>query len=344
MLSITKIAFALVALTASPAAAAAPAAPGSAWVKRSAAVAGAGTGAPPRGAAAGVAGAARGGAAGAARGGELKPVDAVLLAARGGVVKAPPGLYANAVELGAKKAAGKPADTLLLGIVSGFHIGFGGLLAVTVGGSMPAIKSANPGLQKLLFGLFGLPFGLFMVLVAGGELFTGNTALVTAALIEGKATLTGLLKNWSFSWIGNLVGSFLLAKLVMMAGINAAPGTATAIAVSKVSTPCCQTFLKGIVCNWMVCMAVWVAAGASSLTEKYLAMILPVSAFVAFGAEHSVANMFLLPLGMLSGASETVGWTEIFIKNILPVTAGNIIGGAVFQTLPYAAVYGSILK
>eukprot|EP00903_Cladosiphon_okamuranus_P006030 g5948.t1 len=336
MLGITKIAFALVALTASPAAAAAPATPGSHWVKRSAAAA-PGAGAPPRGF--GAAGAiARGG------GGELKPVDAVLLAARGGVVKAPPGLYANAVEVGAKKAAGKPADILLLGMVSGFHIGFGGLLAITVGGSIPAIKSANPGLQKLLFGLFGLPFGLFMVLVAGGELFTGNTALVTAALIEGKATISGLLKNWSFSWIGNLVGSVLLSKLVMLAGINAAPGTATAIAVSKVSTPCCQTFLKGIICNWMVCMAVWVASGASSLTEKYLAMILPVSAFVAFGAEHSVANMFLLPLGMFSGASDTVKWVDIFIKNILPVTLGNVFGGALFQTLPYAAVYGTLLK
>ena len=98
-------------------------------------------GAPPRGAAAGIAGAARGGGGG----GELKPVDAVLLAARGGVVKPPPGLYANAVELGAKKAAGKPVDTLLLGIVSGFHIGFGGLLAITVGGSIPAIKVWSVG-------------------------------------------------------------------------------------------------------------------------------------------------------------------------------------------------------
>ncbi|CAN0235808.1 unnamed protein product [Ectocarpus sp. 13 AM-2016] len=129
-----------------------------------------------------------------------------------------------------------------------------------------------------------------MVLVAGGELFTGNTALVTAALVEGKATVANLAKNWTCSWAGNLLGSVLLAKLVVAAGINAAPGTAAAIAVSKVSSPFLPTFLKGIVCNWMVCMAVWVAAGATSLTEKYLAMILPVSAFVAFGAEHSVSG------------------------------------------------------
>ncbi|CAN0327248.1 unnamed protein product, partial [Hapterophycus canaliculatus] len=116
-------------------------------------------------------------------------------------------------------------------------------------------KTANPGLQKLLFGLFGLPFGLFMVLVAGGELFTGNTALVSAALVEGKASFSGLMKNWSCSWFGNLVGSVLLAKLVVHAGINAAPETAAAIAVSKVAAPFLQTFLKGVVCNWMVCMA-----------------------------------------------------------------------------------------
>ncbi|CAM9315547.1 unnamed protein product [Pylaiella littoralis] len=183
-----------------------------------------------------------------------------------------------------------------------------------------------------------------MVVVAGGELFTGNTALVTAALIEGKATVKGLLKNWSCSWVGNLVGSVLLAKVVVLAGINASPATAAAIAVSKVNTPFFQTFLKGIVCNWMVCMAVWLAAGSSSLTEKYLALLLPVSAFVAFGAEHSVANMFLLPLGLFSGACTDVSWLDVFLKNILPVTLGNILGGAVFQTLPYAAVYGSLLK
>ncbi|CAM9578311.1 unnamed protein product [Ectocarpus sp. 4 AP-2014] len=329
MFGLAKISVAAAVLVASTAAAGPS--PGSHWVQqRSTPAAGAG--------------AAAAAYAGALRAGALKPVEAVLQAPRGGLVKPPPGLYANAVDLGARKAAASPVDIVLLGILSGFHIGFGGLLAVTVGGSIPAIKSANPGLQKLLFGLFGLPFGLFMVLVAGGELFTGNTALVTAALVEGKATVANLVKNWTCSWAGNLLGSVLLAKLVVAAGINAAPGTAAAIAVSKVSSPFLPTFLKGIVCNWMVCMAVWVAAGATSLTEKYLAMILPVSAFVAFGAEHSVANMFLLPLGLFSGASKSVSWQDLFVKNILPVTLGNIVGGALCQTMPYAAVYGSLLK
>eukprot|EP00904_Undaria_pinnatifida_P004882 jgi/Undpi1/1523/HiC_scaffold_11.g04913.m1 len=315
MLGLVQFALATLALASSAAASSAPV-PGSAWVQRSAAP---------------------------ATSGALKPVEAALLA-RGGDILPPPALYANAVEIGAKKGAGAPVDTFLLGIISGCHIAFGGLLAVTIGGSLPAMKTANPGLQKLLFGLFGLPFGLYMVLTSGGELFTGNTAFLTAAVIEGRATVQGLLKNWTLSYVGNLMGSLLLAKLVTAAGLNSAPTAAAAITVGKVAGPFFQTFLKGIVCNWMVCMAVWIATGASSLTEKYLAMVLPVSAFVAFGAEHSVANMFLLPLGLFSGASSTVSWSDVFLKNILPVTLGNIVGGAVCQTGLYSTVYGSLLK
>lgn len=313
MFRLTKFAAAALCLVASGSAASVPT-PTSRWVQRPANVANA-----------------------------LEPVEAALLA-RGGEVKPAPALYQNAVEIGAKKAAGSPIDTLILGIISGCHIAFGGLLAVTIGANLPGIKASDPGLQKLLFGLFGLPFGLYMVITAGGELFTGNTALVTAAVLEGRATMKGLLKNWSLSYFGNLIGSLLLANLVVTAGLNSAPTAAAAITVSKVGGSFVKTFLKGIVCNWMVCMAVWVATGASTLTEKYLAMILPVSAFVAFGAEHSVANMFLLPLGLLSGASSSVSWLDIALKNIVPVTLGNIVGGAVCQTGLYSAVYGSLLK
>ncbi|CAM9361629.1 unnamed protein product [Discosporangium mesarthrocarpum] len=269
------------------------------------------------------------------------PVPRAFLV-RGGDVKAPAELYQNAVAIGEKKAAGKAKNTLLLGFLSGSHIAFGGLLALTVGGNIPGMVATNPGLQKLIFGLFGLPFGLYMVLTAGGELFTGNTAVVTAAFIEGKASLGGLLKNWLYSYAGNLLGSLFVVQLVTSAGLNSAPATAAKIVTAKVATPFLKAFLKGIVCNWMVCMAVWVAAGTSTLTEKYLAMILPVAAFVAYGAEHSVANMFLLPLGIMSGGEAS--WVDIFTKNLLPVTLGNIVGGAVLQTGLYSAVYGSLLK
>ncbi|CAM9291529.1 unnamed protein product [Choristocarpus tenellus] len=269
------------------------------------------------------------------------PMENALMV-RGGDVKPPLGLYENAVAVGEKKATGSCQNTLMLGFISGCHIAFGGLLALTVGANIPAMATANPGLQKLLFGIFGLPFGLYMVIVGGGELFTGNTAVVTAALIEGKATVKQLIKNWTLSYAGNLLGSLFLAYLAVLAGINSSPDAAAKIVVAKCASPFLKTVLKGIVCNWMVCMAVWVATGTSGLTEKYLAMVLPVSAFVAFGAEHSVANMFLLPIGKLSGGNAS--WLDIFVKNILPVTLGNILGGAVMQAGLYSAVYGSLLK
>lgn len=254
----------------------------------------------------------------------------------------PPALYANAVAIGEKKAHTPASTTLKLSILSGAHIGLGGLLAMTIGGNMAAMGKENPGLQKLLFGLFGLPFGLYCVVCAGGELFTGNTALVSAAYYEGKATLKELGKSWSVSYFGNLIGSFLVLALMWSADMGGAAGPIMDIAIKKTSNTFFKTFLKGIVCNWLVCLAVWVSVGCSTLTEKYLAAVLPVSAFVAFGAEHSVANMFLIPLGKYHGAN--ISWSDVFLKNLLPVTLGNILGGAVLQSGVYATIYGTLFK
>eukprot|EP00611_Tribonema_gayanum_P007595 TRINITY_DN16994_c0_g1_i4.p1 TRINITY_DN16994_c0_g1~~TRINITY_DN16994_c0_g1_i4.p1 ORF type:complete len:315 (-),score=99.57 TRINITY_DN16994_c0_g1_i4:262-1206(-) len=286
-------------------------------------------------------------AAAASRNAWVPKPDALLsrhpaLALRGGEVMPPAALYANAVAIGEKKAAAAPATIFKLSVVSGAHIAFGALLALVVGANVANMKTLNPGLQKLFFGAFGLPFGLFMVLVAGGELFTGNVAMVSAAFFEGKASLEGLLKSWSISFIGNFIGTILVCKLIVAAGMLTVPAIATEIAVAKVAKPFLTTFLRGIVCNWMVCMAVWVASGCSTLGEKYLAMVLPVSAFVAFGAEHSIANMALIPLGMAGGAK--VKWIDFLTKNLLPVTLGNIVGGALCQAAPYGSVYGTLGK
>ena len=261
---------------------------------------------------------------------------------RGGEVPPAPLLYQNAVAVGEKKAAAPRDQIFKLGLISGAHVAFGGLFAMCAGGNMAAMQSQNPGLQKLIFGLFGLPLGLYMVLVAGGELFTGNTAFVTAAYIEGKATRKGVAKNWGFSYLGNFIGALLLTKLAVYCDMVPNAGAAATVAIYKTSQPFVKTFLKGILCNWMVCMAVWVASACTTLTEKYLAMILPVTAFVTFGAEHSVANMFLIPYGIMSGAR--VSWGDFFFKNLLPVTLGNVVGGAVMQTGLYATVYGSLFK
>ncbi|CAM9647771.1 unnamed protein product [Choristocarpus tenellus] len=257
-------------------------------------------------------------------------------------VKSPPDMYQNAVNVGEKKAAAPAFKTFLMGIISGCHIAFGGLLALTVGGNCPGIASANPGLQKIIFGAFGLPFGLFMTVVGGGELFTGNTAMVTAALIEGKATRAGLLRNWFFSYLGNFAGSLLIVSLVMAAGVVANPGTAIGIASSKTSLTFLQAFTRGILCNWLVCMAVWMSASASDAFGKFCAIFLPISAFVAMGMDHSVANMFLIPLGMGLGAG--VSWSTFLTANLLPVTLGNIVGGAVAVCGLYSGSFGSLFS
>lgn len=171
-------------------------------------------------------------------------------------LKPPAALYEGAVAAGAAKASGSWEKVFKLGIVSGCHIGFGMYLATTVGGACPGLASTNPGLQKMVMGAFGLPFGLIMTLVTGGELFTGNTALVTAAKKEGKIGYKELLRNWSASYIGNFVGSLILAYLAFKSGtLGDAPG-AVKIATVKCSLPFDVAFTRGILCNWLVCMAV----------------------------------------------------------------------------------------
>jgi len=225
-----------------------------------------------------------------------------------------------------------------LGVVSGAHIGFGSYLAITVGGACPAIAQANPGLQKIIFGAFGLPFGLIMTLVTGGELFTGNTALVTAAWAEGKTDTQSLTKSWVASYLGNFVGSLFLAFLAFRSGTLATNSASVAIATAKCSLPWDVAFVRGILCNWLVCMAVYMASGCSSLIGKMTAVWFPISSFVALGLDHSVANMFIIPLAMMRGADITI--SQFLLKNLIPVTLGNIVGGALCVMAPFGSTYG----
>jgi formate/nitrite transporter len=190
----------------------------------------------------------------------------------------------------------------------------------------------------MIFGAFGLPFGLIMTLVTGGELFTGNTALVTAAWAERQITLRDLLKNWLASYSGNLVGSILLAWLAFQSGTLGNAPAAVAIATGKCSLPWNVAFVRGILANWLVCMAVYMASGCNTLIGKMTAVWFPISAFTALGLDHSVANMFILPLGMFRGAEIT--WTQMWINNLIPVTLGNIVGGALFVMAPFGTTYG----
>eukprot|EP00804_Cyclotella_cryptica_P013111 CCRYP_002381-RA/>CCRYP_002381-RA protein AED:0.09 eAED:0.09 QI:297/1/1/1/0.8/0.66/6/133/318 len=253
-------------------------------------------------------------------------------------LKAPAAIYDGAVAAGAAKASASWAKVFKLGIAAGCHIGFGSYLAITVGGACPQLAEANPGLQKIIFGAFGLPFGLIMTLVTGGELFTGNTALVTAAVMEGKTTKADLVKNWVSSYAGNLVGSLFLAYLAYKSGTLGNAPASVAIATAKCSLPFETAFVRGILCNWLVCMAVYMASGCASLAGKMVAVWFPISAFVALGLDHSVANMFIIPLGMLRGAQISMG--DFVVKNLIPVTLGNIVGGALCVMGIYGTAFG----
>jgi len=255
----------------------------------------------------------------------------------------PPAGYEGAVAAGTKKAGMAPNKIFALGMISGAHIGFGAWLMLAVGGACPGLAATNPGLQNIVKGAFGLPFGLMMTLVTGAELFTGNTALVTAAVLEKKATLKQLVKSWTVSWTGNLVGSVLLAAMVATAGtLGPLGGASVGTAVAKTSLSFKTALFRGILCNWLVCMAVYMASFAKDLPGKMVAIWFPISAFIALGLEHSVANMFIIPLGIMCGAP--VSWNTFFLKNLLPVTLGNIIGGAFFVAAAFSYTYGALGK
>jgi len=257
-------------------------------------------------------------------------------------LKPPPALYQGAVAAGAAKASAPASKIFKLSVVSGCHIAFGAYLALTVGGAVPQIAAANPGLQKIILGAFGLPFGLIMTLVTGGELFTGNTALVGAAYKEGKASGSDLMKSWVTSYIGNFVGSLLLAYLAFKSQTLGSGPAAVAVATAKCSLPFEVAFIRGILCNWLVCMAVYMASGCSSMIGKMTAVWFPISAFVALGLDHSVANMFMIPLGIMRGAEITI--KDFLVKNLIPVTLGNIVGGMFCVMAPFGLSFGNWMK
>jgi formate/nitrite transporter FocA (FNT family) len=183
-------------------------------------------------------------------------------------LKAPPALYEGAVAAGVAKANMPFGKIFVLGIVAGCHIAFGAYLMLSVGGACPGLAASNPGLQRLLSGAMGLPTGLIMCLVTGAELFTGNTALVTAAYMEGKVSRMALAKNWVASYAGNFVGSLLLAYLAYTSGTLGAAPAAVNVALAKCSLAWNVAFVRGILCNWLVCMAVYMASGCSTMIGK----------------------------------------------------------------------------
>ena len=253
----------------------------------------------------------------------------------------PPAVFDAACGASEKKGAQAPATTLTLGFSAGALIGLGALLMTCVGGASPGLASANPGLSAFLKGAIGLPAGLTMVILTGGELFTGNVMVMLSGLLNGVVDAGKLARSWALSYVGNFAGSVFMAWMAytaMTAAAPAATAAAVGIATTKASLPFGVAVAKGVLCNWLVCLAVWGTMATTSVAGKILAIFWPITTFVALGFEHSVANMFLIPHGMLLGADVT--FAQMMMNNIIPVTIGNVIGAAVFVTGVHWLAYG----
>ena len=265
----------------------------------------------------------------------------------------PPAEVARKAEsVGVTKAGMATFNVFVLSVLAGSFIALGAIFATTVaagGSELPY------GVVRLLAGLV-FTLGLILVIVAGAELFTGNNLIVMAWASRQVAT-TQLLGNWGIVWVGNFVGAFATAVLMYVSeqytfGAGAVGQTALSIAVAKTSLGFTQAIALGMLCNALVCLAVWLSYGAHTTTDKILAIIPPIAAFVAAGFEHSVANMYFISIGLLIKSDEAfvssldpqpdlsgLTWESFFVDNLLPVTIGNIIGGAVMVGAVYWLVY-----
>jgi len=258
-----------------------------------------------------------------------------------------PQQIADKVEaVGVAKAHLPAVPTLMLGVLAGGFIGLGALYFMLV--------VSDPQLSFGVAGVLGgvaFSLGLILVVVAGAELFTGNNLLVMA-WADRKITTSELLRNWILVYASNAVGAIGLALVVYLshhADMNqGAVGLQyVKIAAAKTALPFWEAFFKGVLCNLLVCLAVWLALAGRSVTDRVLAIVFPISAFVAAGFEHCVANMYLIPLGIFlkdSVAATTnidsasLNWSG-FAGNLIPVTLGNIIGGSVMVALVYYTIY-----
>lgn len=227
----------------------------------------------------------------------------------------------------------------MLGMLAGAFIGLGALYYVIVV-SDPQLGFA---MQRVLGGIV-FSLGLLLVVVAGAELFTGNN-LLAMGWADGGISTHDVLYNWLVVCTANFIGAVGLALVVFLSGHadmndGAIGRTYLQIAAAKSALPFHEAFFRGVLCNVLVCMAVWMALAGRSVTDKFFALVLPISAFVAAGFEHSVANMYFLPLAMMLQASsgQSVELAALW-RNLVPVIAGNLVGGSVLVALVYYVIY-----
>lgn len=261
----------------------------------------------------------------------------------------PEEIAARVEDIGVRKARLPLLSMLMLSVLAGAFIGLGALYFVIIRSDASMDFAAKHVLSGVAFSL-----GLILVVVAGAELFTGNNLLVMA-WADGKISTGELLRNWAIVCCGNFIGATALAMLVYLSRHADLDSGAIAreylkIAEAKVALPFWTAFFRGVLCNVFVCMAVWMAIAGRSVADKIVAIVFPISAFVAAGFEHSVANMYLVPLAMLLQTFGATGGTvnDItlagFFGNLVPVILGNIVGGGLLVALVYYVIYRRALR
>jgi formate transporter len=267
----------------------------------------------------------------------------------------PAAMALRAEESGIKRAATDPTTLLVLSVLAGAFISFGAIFATTVSAGAMALPY---GIVRLLTGL-AFSLGLILVVVGGAELFTGNNIIVMA-WASGKVKTRALLLNWAISFIGNSIGAILTAGLMFYTtqytfGGGAVGLAALSTANAKSSLAFIPALTLGIMCNVLVCLAVWMCFGARTTVDRILTIVPPIAAFVAAGFEHCIANVYFIPMGLFikAGAPESfwvaigktsadfpeLTWRNFLVGNLLPVTIGNIIGGSIMVTAVYWFVY-----
>ncbi|QOR34691.1 formate/nitrite transporter family protein [Clostridium sp. 'deep sea'] len=261
------------------------------------------------------------------------------------------------IDVGIKKSVRPAWLTLLLGFLAGCYISFAGFASIII--SQDVSQFLGYGMSKMMAGVI-FSLALILILLAGAELFTGNNLLIMACQ-KKKISVGAMLKNWSLVYLSNFIGAVFVAFLIAKSGLWAtnhgfAANVALKVAKAKVSMPFMQALIRGLLANWLVCLAVWVATSAKTVWGKIIACVSIITPFVACGFEHSIANMFYIPAGiMLKGTSYianiaqfgdlgSLNWGSMITSNLLPVTIGNIIGGAFFVGALYCFAYNKQTK
>ncbi|PLY02877.1 MAG: FdhC protein [Desulfuromonas sp.] len=246
---------------------------------------------------------------------------------------------AETIMVNGKRVLTQPVThTIILSLLAGFYIAFGAQLATVV--TYDAAAHVGSGIARFLGGsVFSI--GLMLVIICGAELFTGNTLLAKTAL-QGEIPWSKLASNWAIVILGNFVASILFAWMMSRSGLLSGPIAehAVNIAARKCNLPFIEALIRGILCNWLVCLAIFMAVAARDVPGKILACYAPIMAFVTSGFEHSVANMYFIPVGIFIApqiGADPVGmtWPAFLFGNLLPVTIGNIIGGCLFVAGAY---------